>query len=287
MTSRSKKQQFHNFSLLNHNGVDVFSYPEDDGWWLAPFPKQKGTLFNADNLATSSRHAFVNEPDFQSIRNRAEARWINNGQSVRDISWRLKVFLWAFDLAIRSAQIDSAKLAVAEFGTGLGYMAEAMCAYLQTRKPIVDIFLFDSFAPGYPNPQGHQNTCGPRSFGYAAGSSDVRRHFAQYPHVSLVEGHLPGSFEKFEIEDRELVFVHIDLNNAISEDCVLRLLEKTTKHPYFVLFDDYGGFGGEKQAQVHEEFARRNAAELLPLPTGQALVFVKPRGAEINSDEFA
>tara|TARA_A100001015_G_scaffold273593_1_gene329188 strand:- start:6 stop:176 length:171 start_codon:yes stop_codon:yes gene_type:complete len=39
-----------------------------------------------------------------------------------------------------------------------------------------------------------------------------------------------------------------------------------------LLFDDYGGPGGQEQAKIHEDFAKANNKELLILPTGQALI---------------
>jgi len=38
------------------------------------------------------------------------------------------------------------------------------------------------------------------------------------------------------------------------------------------LFDDYGGPGGQLQAEVHERFAFKNKKEILTLPTGQAVI---------------
>jgi len=39
-----------------------------------------------------------------------------------------------------------------------------------------------------------------------------------------------------------------------------------------ILFDDFGGPGGDLQAEVHEKFAKNDGKNLLQLPTGQALI---------------
>ena len=52
-----KKTKVNKLKVLNHNGVNIDEYP-DDTWKLVPFPSQKGSVYNADNLATTNRHSF-------------------------------------------------------------------------------------------------------------------------------------------------------------------------------------------------------------------------------------
>lgn len=253
--------------LLEHNGESILEYPTDLGWYLAPFPMEKGLPYNADNLTTISRAAFLNNPEFIKAKTVGESRWIGAGKK-RDISWRLDVMLWAISHALR--QWDNESIFV-ECGTGRGYMASAICSYFKWDLSKPKFFLIDSFEPYVPDVKGVQKKTNKKSFVYSEGDEEIRKYFKKIENVEIITGFIPDILT--ELPDSKIGFLHVDLNNAITESSALDVLKTKLQKGAVVLFDDYGGFGGESQAKVHEEFGKNMGAQLLTLPTGQALYF--------------
>ena len=95
---------FKNIIILKHNGVDIIEYPTNKGWYLVPFPMEKGIPFNADILATISRSSFLKAEPFIKARAAAESRW---GNKPRDITWRLDILLSCVSYARSIADKDS------------------------------------------------------------------------------------------------------------------------------------------------------------------------------------
>ena len=243
-----------------HNGVELAEYPEDR-WTLVPFPAAKGNPFNADNLATVNDHSFLEDPRFVRARSAAESRWADGS---RDISWRLHVMLWAVDLALRLRPSCD----VLELGVGLGYMAAGICRWFELDAQVAtadalrpsSITLIDRFT----NPEG--------KFPYADGDEDVRRYFSRFGAVHVVKGDLPEALG--EVRAASVGFLHVDLNSADAEAASLRRLSPDLRSPCVVLFDDSGNPFCEDQLRVHRSFAASRGAELLQLPTGQALCVI-------------
>jgi O-methyltransferase len=253
--------------LFEHNGESIDKYPSQLGWNLIPFPKEKGNPYNADNLATILRAPFLNDKNFIKARSIAEARW-EGVLSKRDISWRLDVMLWAISHSLR---VWNNKSIFIECGTGKGYMASAICSYFDWDDTNPDFYLIDSFSPFVPNEKGQQNETSETSFIYSKGDEEIRKYFSKYNKVKILKGFIPEVLSS--LPNNEIGFLHIDLNSAVAEKAALDVLKSKLVSGAIVLFDDYGGFGGENQAKVHEHFAESMGGRLLTLPTGQALYF--------------
>ena len=261
------KETRQHFNLLEHNGETIRQYPTGLGWNLVPFPMEKGIPFCADNLATISRAPFLNDTAFLHARQTGEDRWPGSGKK-RDISWRLDIMLWAIAHALKIRNPESIFV---ECGTGLGYMAAAICDYFKNEKPFPDFYLIDSFMPNVPDVDGHQDQ-GSKSFVYADGDAEVRSYFSPYPFIKILTGYIPDILSTLP-PDKPIAFLHVDLNSPVAEAAALDALLSRLQKGAIVLFDDYGGFGGDSQAEVHEAFAKRMHYRLMTLPTGQAVYF--------------
>lgn len=257
------------FTLLNHNGIPLDDYPETN-WYLIPFPEQKGIPFNSDNLATVNRHKFLDDSKFRNALYTSEKRWKNDQlDSVRDISWRLHIMLWAVSLALND--VDEDNEIFVECGTGKGYMAAGICNYFDWSAGKPYFYLVDSFISTMPENDGSQVATGKKLFVYADGDKEVRSYFSSYDKIKILTGIIPEVLEELP-ENKHIKFLHIDLNSQSAEFSALEYLKFKFTKGTVILFDDYGGYGGEEQALLHEKFAIEYKKSLLVLPTGQALL---------------
>jgi hypothetical protein len=252
-------------TLLNHNGEDIQTYPSSQGWYMVPFPKEKGLPFCADNLATTARHKFKTDKMFNLAQNIGESRWGNEFIKKRDISWRLDIMLSVVSHALKIS--DKSSIFV-ECGTGKGYMAAAICEYFKNESYFPNFYLFDSFLPNVPDNNGNQNTKN-TSFVYSNGDEEVKSYFKKYDFVKIIKGFLPHTLQQLPL-NTQISFLHIDLNNHTAELNSINFLKSKLMKGAIVLFDDYGGYGAESQAEVHEKFAQHMNSRLFTLPTGQA-----------------
>ncbi len=248
-----------------HNGEDIFRYPEKK-WNLIPFPSFKGAVFNSDNLATVNRHSFIVETRFAKARYMAEGRWRESSKEVRDISWRLHTLIWAVGVALRSHGVDAIFV---ECGTGRGYMAAGAADYYNFEDSGPDFYLVDVFSNSLVAQDGLESIS-PAGFAYTDSVDEVKKYFDRYPSIKVVAGLIPSVLSN--IPNKPISFLHIDLNSSDAEEKALQSLKNRLRSGSIILFDDYGGFGGEQQARVHERFAKDNNRELLVFPTGQAVI---------------
>jgi len=251
-----------NLDIKNHNGEDLLTYPEKQ-WMLTPFPKFKGHIYNSDNLATVNRHNFINEPKFIQAEKMAQKRWVDSN---RDISWRLHTVLWAAGNALKS-NIESSMMV--ECGTGRGFMAAAIIDYYNFSHNSPDFYLIDTFSKKLAQLDG-KDTDSPAEFAYTDDANEVIEYFSKSPNVHVLKGLIPDILN--DLPDKNISFLHVDLNSASAEKSALDFLANKLVSGSIVLFDDYGGYGGEDQALVHESFSIKHNQELFISPTGQSFI---------------
>lgn len=259
------KTSLNRLKIYYHNGASIFNYPEAN-WNMVPFPAQKGDVFNADNLATVNRHQFLQAKKFIDARNAAESRWGDPG-TVRDISWRLHVMLWASGLGLKNPCAKDALFV--ECGTGRGYMAAGICEYHEFNKNSPLFYLIDTFTPYLTSTDG-KTISNPAHFAYSDGDEEVKNYFSRYGNIRLIKGMIPDALKN--LPNKPICFLHLDLNHADAEEAALKYLEDRFIPGTVIIFDDYGGPGGHDQAKVHEKFANSVNKDLLVLPTGQAVI---------------
>lgn len=258
-------RQCSNITIERHNGINIFDYPERS-WTLIPFPNQKGVAYNSDNLSTVNRYNFMESPEFLAAKNEAEGRW-GVPNEVRDISWRLHVMLWAFGVAMKNPLSKNAIFI--ECGTGRGYMAAAVSKYFKLSEKFPPFYLIDTFSSDLILDFENSKTS-PAAFAYSNGDEEVREYFSKYNNVIILKGFIPDILS--ELPRSPICFLHVDLNNAAAELAALEQLVSQFISGAIIIFDDYGGPGGEEQALCHEQFAKKYNKHLLILPTGQAII---------------
>ena len=254
--------------ILKHNGEEPINYPTS-GWVYVPYPIEKHIEFNNDNLSTANCADFINSENFSFAEKEAESRWEKKYRK-RKISWRLHIAIWAYMQAFQNTKGET--IAV-ECGTGNGYMAAGIRAFIQktNNKGLekVPFYLIDKYTEGIET--GENIVSHPADFAYAKNAEDVRKYFARYSSVRIIEGMLPDATEYID-SNKPISFLHMDLNSADAEMETLSKLGKRLCKGAIILFDDYGGPGGESQREVHNRFASDNNKNILILPTGQGLI---------------
>lgn len=232
---------------------------------MVPFPNQKGKLYNADNLATVNRTGFDEDESFNEALASAESRWGTPGE-VRNISWRLHVVLFAASEARRKF---ANKCIWVELGTGKGYMAAGICKYFEKFNDNPTLYCFDSFSKALHTADGKIHH--PAPFAYTSDYQEVLSYFSKNKNIKIEKGILPNAL--VSLPNLKISFLHVDLNDAVAEYESLNALKSKLKRGAIIVFDDYGGPGGQLQSKIHEKFALENKRNLMVIPTGQAIIF--------------
>lgn len=219
---------------------------------LELLPRDENPFYAEDGLWTHHAHTFVREPRFS----RAYTRAVQAGGFDYAIRWRVHTILWA---AEQAAMLDGVFV---ECGTGRGFMASAICNYLNwTGRPF---YLFDTFQP----------TESPCSAYYADNPEMVADNFVEWPDVRLVVGEIPGTLPQANID--RVAFLHVDLNNAEAEEAAVRHFWPRLANGGTLIFDDYGFQTFEASRESADRLGREFGYQVLTLPTGQGLVVKRP-----------
>jgi len=217
---------------------------------------KEAPFYAEDGLWTDHGHAFVGDERFANAYRRAEQA----GGSDYCIRWRVHTILWA---AERAAGLDGGFV---ECGTGRGFMASAICEYLEwADRPF---YLYDTFAPTLPDEHGVQAADGIVHPVYAEDARSVAENFAEWPGVKLIVGQIPGSL----LDAGPIAFLHVDLNHAVAEEATVRHFWPRLTAGAPVIFDDYGFPGYEAQREAADRLGHELGFRILALPTGQGLV---------------
>lgn len=91
-------------------------------------------------------------------------------------------------------------------------------------------------------------------------------------HVRFNKGYIPESFVGAE-NPEEIVWMHIDLNSATPTIAALDFFWDKMATGGVVLLDDYGWPGYEDTRDMVIAWADGKKGQILPLPTGQAMIF--------------
>jgi len=223
--------------------------------------------FDMDGLITSHNHRFIDERGFSRAYQRATQA------SGRDygIPWRTHVFLWAGELARKRAKKDDIFV---ELGTGRGWMMSALLEYLDPAHLPKEVYLFDSFeSTVIDKVTGKNIEDGAVHPYYATSFADVEENFSQWEGVKLVRGWLPKTLDC--IIDKEIAFIHLDLNHAKTEVSCLKQLWPAIIRGGVVVLDDYAYRGHEDQYLALNDLSHKLDVDILSLPTGQGLL-IKP-----------
>jgi hypothetical protein len=214
---------------------------------------------------------FLTDTKFIQSRSVADEVW--DGVAKRpDISWRLHTFIWS---AMHSISKTGENLFV-ECGTGKGYMVTGFLSYLNSLglSSSITFILVDTFESSLPPEIEAQSPINVQDnyWSYANGMTEITEHFKKFKNVVLVPGLIPAVFRTFDYTN--IKFLHIDLNNHLSEIETLKFFLPRMAKNSFILLDDFGFHDKKLQGASISEFARKNNIMILSLGTGQGLIYV-------------
>ena len=98
--------------------------------------------------------------------------------------------------------------------------------------------------------------------------SDLLREHAS---VKLVKGKLPGTINKVKLN--KISFLHIDLNSSKAEILSVTKVWNKINKGGIILLDDYCYSGYLDTKNAWNKFAKEKKISILPLPTGQGVIF--------------
>jgi len=162
---------------------------------------------------------------------------------------------------------------IVELGTGKGYLFAGALAALHNsiHKANKEVYLFDLFS--YPD----QKLSGIKKYIYAKNLDEVKKTFAKYKFVKIIQGILPDSLDAHLVSMREsgICFLHVDLNHYEPEILSLKKIYEFVSVHGIILLDDYANPGRRRQYEEFNNFFREKNQTILTLASGQGLVIKK------------
>lgn len=207
------------------------------------------TVYAEDGLCTAHSHHFLHDPGFVKAYQRA----VRAGGFDYGIRWRTHTMLWA---ARTAARLDGAFV---ECGTAKGFMASAVCEYLDWKdRPF---YLFDTYEPAELSTEA--------PFYATDGPEPVARNFREWPGVQLIVGRIPETLQDMTID--RVAFLHIDMNSPAPEAAAVRRLWPLLVPGGLMIFDDYGFGPYEASRDSADRLANELGFTVLACPTGQGI----------------
>jgi hypothetical protein len=225
--------------------------------------------YDQDGLRSIHNHEFMSDPRFQ----RAYQRGIQAVGTDYQWHWRVHVGLWAARLA---AVLEGDFV---ECGVNRGFMSSAILEDLPWVALGKKFYLLDTFRGideryvrqdeldgGILDKNQHLLQTG----FYTTDAAEVRRNFATWPNIIIIEGTIPETLDQIDAE--RVAFLHLDMNCSPPEVAAAEFLWDRLVSGAVVLMDDYAYYGYRPQKLGMDGFAREKGADILSLPTGQGLL---------------
>lgn len=226
-------------------------------------------FYDHDGLRTTHNHEFMQDPAFQS----AFGRGMQSVGRDSNIFWRTHVILWASRMASRLPGD------FVECGVNYGFMSSAVMKYLNWGSVGKTFYLLDTFS-GLDIGSLTQSEVDAgvaihndkllRIGEYTSNVEAVRRNFADWPNVTIIQGSIPETLSKVPMAP--VAFLHIDMNCAMPEVAAIKHFWPQMSPGAVAILDDYAYAGYRNQKLAMDEFAADAGVSILSLPTGQGMI---------------
>ena len=99
----------------------------------------------------------------------------------------------------------------------------------------------------------------------------VRKTFRAFENVTIVRGVVPDTLE--QVKSERIAYLSLDMNAAAPEVAAAEYFWPRMVSGAVMVLDDYGWPYHEVQKRELDAFAARRGVKVLPMPTGQGLIF--------------
>jgi O-methyltransferase len=231
---------------------------------LSPYTLVQGPLtYNQDGLATCHNSDFMTDPRFREAyeRGKATGSWGKN-----DIQWRVFIACWVANRAVSLAG-DFVECGVNRGGSAIGVMH-----YIDFLKLDRKFYLLDTFCGlGEKYITKEERQLGITPGGYEECYDFVQAIFRDFPNVEIVRGSVPDTLPLVKAE--KVAYLHIDMNCVEPEIAAAEYFWDKLVNGAVIVLDDYGWSRHIFQKRAFDQFAQHRGVQVLPLPTGQGLIF--------------
>src|SRR5260221_3376564 len=219
--------------------------------------------YRQDGLYTTCNTDFLTEPKFvEAFALGRRAGVLNDSK----IDYRAYVACWA---ALKGRDLEGDFV---ECGVYRGAMARTIVHYIDFEKmPHRRFHLLDTFA-GFPTSSltdEERRRRRPADFGDTLDA--VRATFRTFPNVVIVPGTVPETLAAVKAE--KICYLSLDMNAVAPEITAAETFWTRMSSGAVIVLDDYGWPFTEPQKRDFDAFAARRGVKVLPMPTGQGLIF--------------
>jgi len=219
--------------------------------------------YRQDGLYTTINTDFLQEPKFlEAFALGRQAGILND----TPINYRAYVACWA---ASKGRDLEGDFV---ECGVFRGAMSRMIAHYLDFESmPDRRFYLLDTFS-GFPDASltdEERRRRQPADFGDTLDA--VRATFRGYPNVVIVPGMVPETLAAVKAE--KICYLSLDMNAAVPEIAAAEYFWPKMSSGAVIVLDDYGWPTHEVQKREFDAFAAERGVKVLPMPTGQGLIF--------------
>jgi O-methyltransferase len=219
--------------------------------------------YRQDGLYTTCNTDFLQEPKFvEAFALGRQAGILHDSQ----INYRAFVACWA---ALKGSGLEGDFV---ECGVFRGAMSRMIVHYIGFEKmQHKRFYLLDTFS-GFPTSSltdEERRRRRPADFGDTLEA--VRTTFRDFPNVVIVPGTVPETLAGVKAE--KVCYLSLDMNAAVPEIAAAEHFWPRLSSGAVIVLDDYGWPFHEVQKREFDDFAARRGVKVLPMPTGQGLIF--------------
>lgn len=231
---------------------------------LRSYSLVEGSLtYRQDGLYTTCNTDFLQEPKFvEAFALGRQAGILNDSE----INYRAYVACWA---ALKGRDLEGDFV---ECGVYRGAMSRMIAHYVGLEKMLNKRFyLLDTFS-GFPASSltdEERRRRRPADFGDTLEA--VRTTFRDFPNVIIVPGMVPETLAAVKAE--KVCYLSLDMNAAVPEIAAAEYFWPRMSSGAVIVLDDYGWPFHEVQKREFDDFAAHRGVQVLPMPTGQGLIF--------------
>jgi O-methyltransferase len=219
--------------------------------------------YRQDGLYTTCNTDFLQEPKFVEAFAFGRRAGILNDSP---INYRAYVACWA---ALKGRDLEGDFV---ECGVYRGAMSRMILHYVDFQNmPHKRFYLLDTYG-GFPASsltEEERRLRRPADFGNTL--DDVQATFREFPNVVIVPGTVPETLAA--VQGEKVCYLSLDMNAVAPEIAAAETFWPRMSSGAVIVLDDYGWPFHEPQKREFDAFAARRGVKVLPMPTGQGLIF--------------